>query len=432
MEQVLSSDAFRIPDAYAQALVDPAAYADGRIYQAYAWLRQNLPIGVAEPAGFDPFWVITRYADVREIGRNNKAFHSGDLSITLMDKASDAFQRHLSGGKPYMARSLVQMDPPDHMKFRLLTQGWFAPKHLATLEARIATIADETVAKLDGLDGSCDFVAAIGLNYPLEIVMDMIGVPKEDLPFMLQLTQEMFAPADPDFAPEGVDVNDPAFIAAAMKATQDRIGAYFATITEARRRQPREDVATIVANAEVNGEPISEIDALGYYIILATAGHDTTSSSLASAMYALATQPETFARVKADPGLIPALIQEAIRWSTPVKTFMRSVAEDMDFAGVPFLRNDWLMLCYASANRDETVIENADRFDIDRPKFDHVAFGYGPHVCLGQHLAKMELKTLFERLIPRLKSLSLDGEMELSQSFFVNGPKRLPIKFELE
>jgi cytochrome P450 len=432
MEQVLDSSEFRIPDAFAQPLVDPAAYADGRIYDAYAWLRKNMPIGIAEPEGFSPFWVITRYADVREIGRNNKLFRSGDRPITLMDKASDAFQRELSGGKPYLARSLVQMDPPDHIKYRLMTQGWFAPKHLATLEARIGKLADAAVAKLDGLGGSCDFVEAIGLNYPLEIVMDIIGVPKEDLPFMLELTQEMFAPRDPDFAPEGVDVNDPAFIAAAMKATQDRIGAYFSKITEDRRRQPREDVATIVANAEIDGEPISDVDALGYYIILITAGHDTTSSSTAAAMYALASQPELFARVKADPCLIPALIQEAVRWGTPVKTFMRSLAEDAEFEGVPFRKDDWLMLCYASANRDELVLDNADRFDIDRPKFAHVAFGYGPHVCLGQNLAKLEMTMLFERLIPRLKSVSLSGEMELSQSFFVNGPKHLPIKFELE
>ncbi|HEY0106095.1 MAG TPA: cytochrome P450 [Rhizomicrobium sp.] len=428
----MSVEQFRIPSDHAETLVDAKAYADGRIYDTHAWLRKNLPIGRAEPEGYDPFWVITRYDDLRAISRDNQAFHSGDRSIVLTSHASELLVRKLTGDKPFFVRTLVQMDPPDHMKYRLLTQGWFAPNRIGALQERLDKLAAASVDKMRSRDGACDFAAEIGLHYPLEVIMDILGVPKEDHQFMLQLTQEVFAPLDPDSMPEGLDLDNPAFLAEANKATLDRIGAYFSRITEDRRRQPRDDLSSVIANAQVDGQAISEMDTQGYYTIVATAGHDTTSSSIAAAMHALAADPKLFSRLKADAGLIPAFVQEAIRWAAPVKTFMRSATKDADFQGAPFRAKDWIMLCYASANRDEAVIRDADKFDIDRPKFDHVSFGYGAHVCLGQHLARLEMKILFEHLVPALKSVALDGEVELSQSFFVNGAKHLPIRFELE
>jgi cytochrome P450 len=166
-------------------------------------------------------------------------------------------------------------------------------------------------------------------------------------------------------------------------------------------------------------------------MIVATAGHDTTSSSTAGAIWALAEDPEQFARIKANPVLIPGLVDEAIRWMTPVKHFMRSATADTELGGRRIAKGDWLMLCYASANRDEEVFEDPFAFRCDRKPNRHIAFGYGAHLCLGQHLAKLEMRILFEELLPRLKSIALDGEVKMTQAYFVNGPKKLPIRFEL-
>ena len=206
---------------------------------------------------------------------------------------------------------------------------------------------------------------------------------------------------------------------------------YFEAITNDRRANPRDDLATLLANAEIDGQPLPPFERTGYYTIVATAGHDTTSSSTAAAMWALATVPDLLDRVRSDLTLVPALIEESIRWATPVKTFMRSAAQDTELRGRKLKTDHWLMLCYASGNRDEDVFENPDVFDIDRKPNRQLAFGNGAHLCLGQHLARMEMRILYEELLPKLKSVRLNGEAKLSESFFVNGLKTLPIAFEL-
>ena len=207
--------------------------------------------------------------------------------------------------------------------------------------------------------------------------------------------------------------------------------AYFSGISADRRARPREDLATVIANAKVDGAPIGDRDAMSYYIIVATAGHDTTSSSTAGAMWALAENPALFARVKGDPSLIPGLVDEAIRWTTPVKHFMRMATADATLGSRRIAKGDWLMLCYASGNRDEAVFEAPFEFRPERKPNKHLAFGYGAHLCLGQHLAKMEMRILFEELFPRLRSVALDGTPRNSEATFVSGPKSLPLRFEL-
>jgi hypothetical protein len=318
------------------------------------------------------------------------------------------------------------------MKYRVLTQAWFLPQNLRSLEARIRTIARAAVEKMAAKGGECDFVNEVALHYPLHVIMTILGVPESDEPRMLKLTQELFGAADPELGRGGdaatfVDSADREFDFGVITDFFE----YFRQLSEARRANPTDDLASLIANARIDGEQMSDLEAMSYYIIVATAGHDTTSSSTAGAMWALAENPQEFAKLKADPSLIAGLVDESIRWTTPVKTFMRTVTADVEFAGRDLKRNDWLMLCYASGNRDEEVFEAPDTFRVDRKPNRHLAFGYGAHVCLGQHLAKMEMRILWEELIPRLKSVSLAGEPAMSQAVFVNGPKRLPLRFEL-
>ncbi|MFA5122391.1 cytochrome P450 [Zavarzinia sp.] len=261
--------------------------------------------------------------------------------------------------------------------------------------------------------------------------MEILGVPAKDEARMLQLTQELFGPQDPDQARTLLSAMDIEQIVMMLQATVADFEAYFRVISEDRRKHPRDDLATVIATAMVDGKPMSDLESMSYYIIVATAGHDTTSSSTAGALWALAENPDQFALVKQDPTLVPGLVDEAIRWTTPVKTFMRSATEDTELAGRKIAKGDWLMLCYASGNRDEAVFEDPFAFRVDRKPNRHLAFGYGGHLCLGQHLAKMEMRLLFEALLPRLKSLELAGEPRMSEANFVNGPKSLPIRFEI-
>jgi cytochrome P450 len=278
--------------------------------------------------------------------------------------------------------------------------------------------------------GECDFVNEVALHYPLRVIMEILGVPREDEPRMLRLTQELFGATDPDLRRKTED-ETPQARALAMQAVLADFFNYFNKLTEDRRAAPLDDVASVIANAQVDDAQISAFDAVSYYVIIATAGHDTTSSSTAGALWALAERPAELRKVKDDPSLIPGLVDESIRWTTPVRHFMRSAAEDVTVAGRRFAKDDWFMLCYPSGNRDETVFDDPLEFRVDRNPNRHLAFGYGAHVCLGQHLAKMEMRILWEELLPRLERVELAGPAQLSEANFVNGPKRLPIRYRL-
>ncbi|MGY3694063.1 cytochrome P450 [Bradyrhizobium sp. USDA 3240] len=420
---------FDIPANIAETLVDPVAYADDRIHDSYRWLRANNPLGIARPEKFDPFWVVTKHAHIQAISRQNDLFHNADRPTTLTTQALEERVRKITGG-PNLVRSLVQMDAPDHPKYRALTQGWFMPANLGKFEARVREIARATVQRMLDRGGACDFVEDVALGYPLHVIMEILGVPEADEPRMLKLTQELFGPQDPDTARvrEALSAEQ---VSAMLQAIVADFSAYFRKITEERRQNPRDDLATVIANAKIGGDYMPEHDQTSYYMIVATAGHDTTSSSTAGAIWALARDPAEFAKVKANPELIPGLVDESIRWMTPVKHFMRSATADTELGGRKIAKGDWLMLCYASGNRDEDVFEDPDRFRSDRKPNRHVAFGYGAHLCLGQYLAKLEMRILFEELLPHLKSLSLDGEVKMTQAYFVSGPKKLPIRFEV-
>jgi len=416
----------------AQTIVDPYAYADGqRVDEAFARLRRESPLDRAELEAFDPFWVVTRHADIKEVERQNDLFHNGDRSTVLTTIEADRRVRAMMGGSPHLVRALVQMDNPDHFAYRHLTQGSFAPQSLRALEARIREIAKSFVERMAQMGERCDFARDIAFLYPLHVVMEVIGVPEADEPRMLKLTQELFGGADPDLSRSGDSALGTDAAVDSLQSVVADFMTYFNAMTEDRRANPRNDLASVIANGKINGAPLGHLEAMSYYIIAATAGHDTTSSTTAGALWALAERPAQFAKVKANPALISGLIEESIRWVTPVKHFMRTATADTELAGRKIAKGDWLMLSYPSGNRDEAVFDNPFEFDVERMPNRHVAFGYGAHVCLGQHLARMEMRILWEELFARLDRVELDGTPRNMAASFVCGPKTVPIRFKM-
>ena len=415
-----------LPQDVAATIVDPKAYAaDAPIQEAFAWARRNLPLGLAQPEGYAPFWVVTKHADILDISRNNALFHNGDRETTVTDLKGSASIRQMTGGSPHLIRALVSMDAPEHPQYRMMTQSWFMPANLKKLEQPIRAMARKAIDGLQARGGACEFVGDVALGYPLHVIMEILGVPEADEPLMLKLTQDVFNARDPEQT--GGAATDSAARVAHVRAVVAEISRYFMTLIDDRRAKPTDDLASTIANARVDGELISYADAINYYILVATAGHDTTSSSTSGAIWALCEQPEQFAKVKADRSLIPGLVDEAIRWTTPVKHFMRTATEDTEIRGQAISKGDWLMLCYLSGNRDEEVFDDPTAFRVDRKPNKQLAFGYGAHLCLGQHLAKMEMRIFFEEFFDRVASVQLSGTPERTVANFVSGPKRLPI-----
>ena len=402
------------------------------MHEALRWLRANRPLGQANIEGIYPFWIVTRHADILEISRQNELFRSGEMPTTFTTIEADQIVRKLTGGSPHLLRTLVQMDGPDHASHRLLTQAWFLPQNIRRLEDRIRQIARAHVDHMASLGGECDFVRDVALTYPLRVIMEILGVPPGDEPRMLKLTQELFGAADPELNRSRGEGGGAAVGLDDLQAVIADFFMYFKGITDARKALPGTDLATVIANGVIGGAPINDFEAMSYYVIVATAGHDTTSSSTAGAVWGMCERPEAFVAVKANPGLIPGLVDEAIRWVTPVKHFMRSATEDTEVGGRKIAKGDWLFLSYASGNRDESVFDEPDLFKPERSPNRHLAFGYGAHLCLGQHLAKMEMRILFEELMPRLTSLEFAGPASRAEAAFVGGPKKLPIRYEMD
>jgi hypothetical protein len=418
-----------IPGEVAKAIVDPMAYAhEERINEAFAWLRSNDPVALIETQGFDPFWAITKHADVQEVGRNPDLFHNADRQATLIDIAGDERIRQMTGGSPHLIRSLVQMDPPEHPKYRNLAVEWFMPKNVNRLEERIRGIAQAAIERMREKGGECDFVKDVALGFPLHVIMEILGIPEEDEPRMLQLTQELFGVQDTELG-RGGESGDPLEHAEGLAAVVADFNTYFQAITEDRRKNPRDDLASVIANGTIDGKPMGDFETLCYYMLVATAGHDTTSSSISGGVWAMCETPGEFEKVRSDPTLIPRLVSESIRWVTPVKHFMRTATADAEIRGRRIARGDWMMLCYLSANRDEEAFEEPFKFKADRNPNKQLAFGYGAHLCLGQHLARLEMRIFFEEFFKQIESIELAGQPKRSAATFANGPKTVPLRY---
>ena len=416
------------------AVIDPKAYAAwDPLLDLFDSIRAETPVlQIESPTGdHDPFWLITRHDDVMRISKDNVTFLNAPRPSVFTNKAGEALARSITGGSPNLVQSLVSLDAPKHPKLRRLTQEWFMPKNLRLIEADIRALAKRTVDKLVAAGPEADFVPLVSAPYPLHVVMQILGVPEEDEPRMLFLTQQMFGGQDEELNKSGIANLSPQQITEIVLGAVKDFTAYFESLAAKRRETPTEDVATILANGTIDGAPLDPLDLAGYYIIIAAAGHDTTSASTAGAMLALARDPEQFVKVKADRSLVAGIVEEAIRWTTPVQHFMRMANKDVELGGVNIAKGDWLMMNYVAANHDPQQFDNPRRFDATRHDNRHLAFGAGAHQCLGLHLARLEMRILFEELLDRLDTVELAGEPRRASSTFVGGLKTLPLRFSV-
>ncbi|MFJ9562814.1 cytochrome P450 [Streptomyces fuscichromogenes] len=402
-------------------IADPKTYADFDEYHAlFSRLRREEPVRWTEPAGYRPFWTVSRYNDVLEVEKQQNLFISAPRTVLRPIEQEENIRKVT--GSTQVARTLIQMDEPDHRLYRALTQAWFMPGRLRDLHESMEQLAALFIERMEGYNGHCDFVENIAVWYPLHAVMLILGVPEEDEPLMLRLTRQHFQPSDPSVS-KGKEYN-------AASAAKE-LFEYFSELTAQRRKDPRNDIVSLLADAKVNGEPISEFDRNSYFFVLAVAGHDTTSASIAGLLQALIEHPDQLARLKADPSLLDSAIDEGIRWTSPVRHFFRTATQDYELGGQKIRAGDSLMVCYPSANFDDTVFDDPFEFRIDRKPNRQIAFGFGAHNCLGQHLAKLEMRALFGRLLPRLDSIELAGRPEGLEANFVGGLRSLPISYQM-
>lgn len=425
--------------ADALAVIDPVSYAQWHTaLDLFDRLRQTTPVvRIESPDGdFDPFWLLTRYDDAMRVSKDNARFLNAPRPTVFTNRQGEQFARQftrLRGEEsPNLVNSLVQVDAPKHPKLRRLTQEWFMPKNLRNIETAISALAVKTVDRLVAASAGgsevVDFVPLVAAPYPLHVVMQILGVPEADEPRMLFLTQQMFGGQDEDLNKSGLAALSPDQILQIVTGAVSDFESYFEGLAADRRANPTDDVATILANALIDGEPISARDRAGYYIIVAAAGHDTTSASTAGAMLALAQDPGQLARVKTDRSLVPGIVEEAIRWTSPVQHFMRTATEDAQFGDVTIKAGDWLMINYVAANHDPAQFPDPRRFDPAREANRHLAFGAGAHQCLGLHLARLEMRLLFEALLDRIDTAELADEPKRAKSTFVGGLKTLPLR----
>jgi cytochrome P450 len=404
-------------DEAARVLADPLAYTDEpKLHAALAHLRANAPVSWVEVSNYRPFWAITKHVDIMDIERNNTLFTNWPRPV-LVTAESDELQAAAG------VRTLIHMDDPQHRVVRAIGGDWFRPKAMRALKVRVDELAKIYVDKMMATGPDCDFVQQVAVNYPLYVIMSLLGIPESDFPRMLKLTQELFGSDDAEFK-RGATKDDQ------LPALLDMF-QYFTGVTASRREQPTEDLASAIANARIDGEPLSDIDTVSYYLIVATAGHDTTSATISGGLHALIENPDQLECLRSDLALMPLATEEMIRWVTPVKEFMRTAADDTTVRGVPIAAGESVLLSYVSANRDEDVFDDPFRFDVGRDPNKHLAFGYGVHFCLGAALARMEVNSFFTELLPRLKSIELDGDPQFTATTFVGGLKHLPVRYQL-
>jgi cytochrome P450 len=395
-------------------LTDPDTFVAGYPHEYFRRLRAESPVAWHPAAGGPGFWVITKYRDVWNASLDQRTFSASRRGVIPKEWKSE---------EEYEAQKglLINMDPPRHTKYRRLVNLGFSPKMVNKQEPHIreltARIIDAVAAR-----GECDFVNDVAAELPLQVIVEMIGVPIEDRRMVLDWSNTMMAYDDPEF-----QVSEDVGRRAAME-----MYAYANQLAVERKKNPRDDLVSVLMAAEVDGEKLSEAEFDSFFLLLSVAGNETTRNLISGGMLALIEHPAERARLQADPALMPTAVEEMLRWVTPVMQFQRTAVHDTEIRGQRIREGDRITMWYGSANRDEDIFPDSFRFDVGRSPNDHLAFGIGPHFCLGSNLARLEIRIMFEELLRRLPDIRPAGPVERLRSNFINGIKRMPVRFTPE
>ncbi len=395
-------------------LLSPDSFVAGVPHEWFTYLRRNAPVYKHREPGGPGFWVVTRYDDVVQVGRDPQSFSSENERggvVQLRDVEMDDFNR---GG-----RMMLTMDPPDHTRYRSLVNKGFVPRMIQALAPHIreitSAILDRAIAKGD----QCDFVVDVAAELTLQVIAELLGVPLEDRHKVFQWSNRMIGSEDPEYA-----ISDEL-----VRQAQIEMFMYANALGAERRKQPRDDLVPTLLAAEINGDRLSEMDFNLFFLLLAVAGNETTRNALSHGLHTLIQHPEQYRMLVDDLSLVPSATEEILRWASPVMYFRRNVTCDVKVRGQQLKAGDKVSIWYISANRDEEIFKDPFRFDITRSPNEHVAFGGGgPHYCLGANLARMEINILLEELVKRVPAPKLTGDVKRLRSNFINGIKHLPVQ----
>jgi cholest-4-en-3-one 26-monooxygenase len=400
-------------------IVNPDLYVQrGYPHEEWALLRREAPIYYYERPDVDPFWAVTRHADIVHISRQPGLFKSIQRLFVTVN------QPGMPEPDEAILRQLLNMNPPEHGAYRGVVNRRFTPRSVKELTSGIERITSEVLDEVVGLE-ECDFVTAVSAKLPLAVIAEMFGIPQADWPLMFRLSNEMIGPTDPEYAGNAETVTQ------ALERARMEFFQYFSGLVEDRRKSPRDDLSSALANGLVDGEPLPIFELMSYFALLIIAGNETTRNATTGGLFAFINNPDQWRRLRGDPALVTTAVEEIVRWTSPVIQFTRMATEDTELHGHKIREGDTLGLFYPSANRDESIFAAPNHFDIERYPNHHIAFGIGEHFCLGANLARLELQVMFRQLAERLESAETAGPIQRMRSSFVGGIKHMPVRLRV-
>ena len=398
-------------------LVDPARYGErGYPHELWARMRAEAPVTYIEPPDLEPFWAITKHADVQQVAAQPLRFSSA-RGITLRRPNQPDFHSDV----------LVVLDPPRHGPLRRVASPRFTPKAMRARRTDIERIAVELVEDVvaGGAEGEFDFVDRIAAPFPLVVIAWTLGVPREDVGLLHCWTNEVIGKNDPEYRREGESPGQ------TIKRARGELHAYFGALVEERRREPQDDLVTELAQSDIDGTPLSEEELVSYCELLVEAGNETTRNAISGGLLALTEHPDEWVKLRADPELVPDAAEEILRWVSPISHFSRTATEDTEVHGVTIRAGEQVAIFFASANRDEEVFDDPFAFRVDRRPNPHLAFGFGEHFCMGAHLARVEIDVIFRLLVDLFEGFEVAGPVVRLESIVNGSLKHLPVRYRL-
>ncbi len=395
-------------------VISPEKYQrEGYPHAEWTWLRANDPVRFIENDYCDPFWAVTKHADIVSIGKNPREWLiEPRIAVFTRDEPEEPTTRHL-----------LTMDPPEHGRYRNLTSKWFTPRTVKVWEPKVQTVTRDVLDKARE-KSEIDFVADVSAPITIAVIALMLGIPEEDWHLLFRWTNEIIAPEDPEFQHGRTTIET-------QEEARVELFTYFKELAEKRRKEPTGDILSVVVQGRIDDESLDDYELLSYYFLLVVAGNETTRNAMTGGIQSFIDAPGEWKKLVDNPALVEGAIEETVRWTTPVNQFCRTATHDMELRGKQIREGESVCLFYASGNRDEEIFEDPFTFRIDRKPNDHIGFGRGEHVCLGAHLARLEIRTMYQQLRERLVRMERTGPVERARSSFIGGIKRAPMRWEL-